>query len=347
MTHGLWGVGTDAIDVANSFGSGLPGVHAVGPLPAALMEEDDGGFAMFPDGNASVARMLVRAMVPDSAPGKGMDDIVSAPFNYSALDRPGQAVRIRLSATAVQARNITLKGQRPAVAVDYVRGTQAFRVNAGGCVLAGYNIMVPHLVPDLPEDQVAALGYAKKAPMIVSNVLLADGNAVSKSRFGSAHSPGRLHSEAWTLSGFGMAPGNPEFDAADPVVIQFYGGVAAPEAGSVARDQYVAGRQKLLKWTFEDLEREVREHLTGLLAESDFDPARDIKALTVNRWPHGYAYEYISLHDPDWEPGQAPHEIGRRRHGNIAIANSDAGAYAYLDSAVAQGLRAVNELITR
>jgi spermidine dehydrogenase len=346
MTHGLWGVGTDAVDVANSFGSGLPGIHAVGPLPAALAGDSREGFAMFPDGNASVARMLVRAMVPGSATGKDMDDIVNASFDYAALDRAGQAVRIRLGATAVQARNITVKGTRPGVSVDYVRDGQAYRVNAGCCILAGYNNMVPALVPDLPTDQVAALGYAEKSPMIVTNILLGDGRAVEKARFGSAHSPGRLHSETWTLTGFGMGPGNREFDPATPLVIQFYGGVAAPEAGPVARHQYVAGRHKLLGWSFEDLEREVREHLAGLLAESAFDPARDIKALTVNRWPHGYAYEYISLHDPDWEPGQAPHEIGRRRHGRIAIANSDAGAYAYLDSAIEQGLRAVNELIS-
>ena len=142
-----------------------------------------------------------------------------------------------------------------------------------------------------------------------------------------------------------MAPGSRDFDPAEPALIQFYGGIGTPEAGPVARDQYKAARRKLLGMSFEDLEREVRDHLAGLLADSNFDPARDIKALTVNRWPHGYAYEYISLHDPDWPAGQAPHEIGRRTHGRIAIANSDAGAYAYLDSAVEQGLRAVDELI--
>jgi spermidine dehydrogenase len=65
----------------------------------------------------------------------------------------------------------------------------------------------------------------------------------------------------------------------------------------------------------------------------------------VNRWPHGYAYEYNSLFDPDWAPGQAPHEIGRSRFGQIAIANSDSGAGAYTDVAINQGYRAVHDLL--
>ncbi len=345
VPHGLWGVGIDALDVANSLETGLPGYHAIGALPAELSGESDERFAMFPDGNASVARMLVRSMVPAAAQGNSMDDIVCADFDYARLDQAGQSVRIRLNATAVQTRNVRLAGNRPGVAVDYVRDGKACRINAGQCILACNNNLVPHLVPDLPEEQTLALQYAQKVPIMVSNVLLADGKAVEQARFGSAHSPGRLHAETWNVSGFGMAPGSRDFDPAEPAVIQFYGGIGAPEAGTVARDQYKAARRKLLSMSFEDLEREVRDHLAGLLADSDFDPARDIKAVTVNRWPHGYAYEYISLHDPDWPAGQAPHEIGRRTHGRIAIANSDAGAYAYLDCAVEQGLRAVDELI--
>jgi spermidine dehydrogenase len=343
--HGLWGAGIDALDVVNCLETGLPGYHAIGALPAELAGESDERFAMFPDGNASVTRMLVRAMVPGAAPGNSMDDIVSASFDYARLDQSGQSVRIRLNATAVQTRNVSLAGNRPGVAVDYVRDGKACRINAGQCILACNNNIVPHLVPDLPEEQTLALQYAQKVPIMVSNVLLADGKAVEQARFGSAHSPGRLHAETWNVSGFGMAPGSRDFDPAEPALIQFYGGIGTPEAGPVARDQYKAARRKLLGMSFEDLEREVRDHLAGLLADSDFDPARDIKALTVNRWPHGYAYEYISLHDPDWPADQAPHEIGRRTHGRIAIANSDAGAYAYLDSAVEQGLRAVDELI--
>jgi spermidine dehydrogenase len=84
-----------------------------------------------------------------------------------------------------------------------------------------------------------------------------------------------------------------------------------------------------------------------VLGGGGFDPARDIEAITVNRWPHGYGYEYNALYDPQWPPGQAPHEIGRRPFGRITIANSDAAATAYTDAAIDQGHRAVEELFNR
>ena len=96
--------------------------------------------------------------------------------------------------------------------------------------------------------------------------------------------------------------------------------------------------------SFTDYEREVREHLAGMLAGGGFDPSRDILAITANRWPHGYAYDRDPLHDPEWREGEAPHEIGRRRFGRIAIANSDAGAAAFVDCAIDQAHRAVQEL---
>jgi spermidine dehydrogenase len=78
-----------------------------------------------------------------------------------------------------------------------------------------------------------------------------------------------------------------------------------------------------------------------------FDPARDIDALTVNRWAHGYAHSYNSLFDPDWTEAEKPWVIGRKPFGQIAIANSDAGASAYTDAAIDQAYRAITELAAR
>jgi len=82
------------------------------------------------------------------------------------------------------------------------------------------------------------------------------------------------------------------------------------------------------------------------LGTGGFDPARDIEAITVNRWPHGYAYEYNPMWDPDWPEGTRPCDIARRRFGRITIANSDAAAAAYTDQAIDQGYRAVQELLS-
>jgi spermidine dehydrogenase len=114
--------------------------------------------------------------------------------------------------------------------------------------------------------------------------------------------------------------------------------------GLPAREQQRLGRAELLGTTYATLERRVREQLARTLAGGGFDPARDIAAITVNRWPHGYAYEYNSMWDPAWKPGESPCEVGRKRFGNIAIANSDAAAYAYTDAAIDQAWRAVSEL---
>ena len=105
----------------------------------------------------------------------------------------------------------------------------------------------------------------------------------------------------------------------------------------------MVSRMELLATTFETFERKVRAQLARLLSAGGFDPARDIEAITVNRWPHGYGYEYNPLFAPDRAEGQAPHIIGRQKFGRIAIANSDSGATAYTDVAIDQAYRAVSE----
>jgi spermidine dehydrogenase len=111
------------------------------------------------------------------------------------------------------------------------------------------------------------------------------------------------------------------------------------------RDQHRMGRAELLTTSFATFEEKIRDQLGRILGPGGFDPARDITAITVNRWPHGYAYEYNPLFDPDWQKGEAPHEIARARFGPITIANSDAAAAAYTDAAIDQAHRAVEELL--
>jgi spermidine dehydrogenase len=337
--HGIWGVGTDALPVAECLALGMPGEHALGELPGGLVRAYEERFAMFPDGNASLARILVRDLIAGVAAGDSMEDVVTARFDYSRLDDPASPVRLRLDSTAVAVVN-----EAGGVAVTYVRGGRAWRVRAGGCVLACYNAIVPYLCPDLPAEQVEALRYPSKIPLVLSNVLLARGTAFARLGLASAYCPRRLHAHAFLAGGVSAGDYRWSRDPETPAVIQLYGAVAAPEAGAVERDQHRAGRRRLYELSFRDFEREIRTHLAGLLGSGGLDPARDIRAITVNRWPHGYAYEYNSLSDPDWPEGRAPHEIGRRRHGRIAIANSDSEARAYVDAAIDAAWRAVHEL---
>jgi spermidine dehydrogenase len=116
------------------------------------------------------------------------------------------------------------------------------------------------------------------------------------------------------------------------------------KAGLPAREQQIAGRLELYRTRFETFERNIRDQLGQILSPGGFDPANDIQAITVNRWSHGYAYEYNSLYDPDWPEEQKPCVIGRQPFGRISIANSDAEAFAYTNAAIDQAYRAVTEV---
>ncbi len=117
--------------------------------------------------------------------------------------------------------------------------------------------------------------------------------------------------------------------------------------GLPSREQHRFGRYDLLGTTFETFERKIRDQLGRMLSAGGFDPAKDIEAITVNRWAHGYAYEYNSLWEPQWSEDQKPCVIGRQPFGSISIANSDAAAYPYIDPAIDQAYRAVQEVAER
>jgi spermidine dehydrogenase len=330
----------DALDYVR-----MPGFKATS-LPAGGFE-DDPYIAHFPDGNASIARLLVRAMIPRVAPGSSMDDIVGARFDYSRLDETGSKVRIRLSSTAVRVEHDGAPDSADRVAVTYVRGGRADRVWARSCVLAGYNAMIPYLCPELPARQREALALAVKVPILYSTVLLRNWQAWKKIGIGAVTAPGSYHANAMidfpvSLGGYEFA-GGPE----DPVVVHMerFGRIAG--TASTPREQFRAERHRMLGTPFANIEREIRTQLTGMLASGGFDPARDILAITVNRWAHGYAYSYNPLFDAVDAEDELPHVIGRARFGRIAVANSDAGARPTIDSAIDQAHRAIEDLARR
>lgn len=343
-TDGYWGVATDGLSVIEALGGGLPGAHRLGEFAQELLAGMDDRMAMFPDGNASVARLLVRSLLPDVSGGDASGDIVTARFDYSKLDNPDASVRLRLNSTAVEVVNKPNQEDGEQVWVTYVKDGQAYRVSAAHCVLACNNNVIPFMCPQLPEEQSRALQYQVRRPMISSNVLMRNARAAQKLGIASAYCPGRLHANAFLVTGVNSKEYHPAFNPEQPAVMQFFGSMTLPLQGMNPREQHRAGSVKMLAMTFEDYERELRTTLGGMLGPGGFDPAEDILAITVNRWPHGYAYDYLDLWDPQWAPGKAPNEIGRQRFGQIAIANSDAGADAYLQVAVDQAWRAVSEL---
>jgi spermidine dehydrogenase len=336
---------------------GYPGFAGLGlgPIAAApRMSYTAAGYASggsyrfhYPDGNASIARLLVRALVPVAMPGHSGEDVVSATADYSALDRAGAPVRVRLNSTAMRVRHVG-SGDAQQVEVAYVRGKQLQTVRGSRVVLACWNMMIPFICPDLPQAQKEALHYLVKVPLVYTNVALRNWKAFEKLGVSSISSPGLWHASI-TLNNAG--PAMADYTAAsgapdEPIVVRLTRTPNNPGLPS-AREQHKAGRLELLQTPFSTFERRIREQFARVLDGGGFDPARDIAAITVNRWPHGYGYEYNPLYDPEWAAGEAPHEIGRRPFGRIAIANSDAGATAYTDVAIDQASRAVDDLLNR
>ncbi len=321
---------------------GLPGLNATALPSNALFSEPY--IDHFPDGNASVARLLVRGLIPEVAPGSTMEDVVTARFDYGRLDARDSKVRLRLSSTAVRAQNDGAPASAKRVGVTYVQGGHAYRVWGRSCVLACYNAIVPALCPELPDAQRGALALAVKAPILYTSVLLRDWRAWKKLGLGAVSAPGSYHSVA--MLDFPVSLGGYAFsrDPDQPIVVHMERFATRPDAGATPREQYRAGRHELLSTPYENIEREIRSQLAGTLGGGGFDPARDIAAITVNRWAHGYAYWHNPLVDPKYADGQYPHEVGRQRFGRIAIANSDAAGRAVINAAIDEAHRAVGEL---
>jgi spermidine dehydrogenase len=351
LTHSEWGVGIDAVPALDAWGFGYPGFDGLGLKPgrAPRMGYTGGGYAEggsysfhFPDGNASIARLLVRALVPTAIPGRDAIDIVTAPTDYAQLDKPASQVRLRLSSIVALVRNQGTPAESTGVKVVYSRFGALRQVWARDCVLACWNGVVPYICPELPAAQKEALRYQVKTPLIYASVALRSWRAFAKLGVSNVYFPAMYYANvalnaATNIGGYRSVAGVDE-----PVLLHMVRTPCAP--GLSQRDQNRVGRAEMQDTSFEDFERHIRDQLGRTLAPGGFDPASDITAITVNRWPHGYAYEYNSLFDPNWPMGQAPHEIGRKRCGRIAIANSDSGAGAYTDVAIDQAHRAVTEL---
>jgi spermidine dehydrogenase len=352
-THGLFGVGIDGVAALDCWGLRFPGFQGMNLTPdpyrrmgftamgEATPEKEPYHFH-FPDGNASIARLLVRALVPDAAKGHTAEDIVTANFDYSKLDRSASSVRIRLSSTAVRVRHDGDPGSAKDVQITYAREKKVYNVRAKGAILACWNMMIPYLCPELPDTQKEALRYGSKVPLVYSVVAVENWKAFHKLGIQRVSSPGMYHTgvgldQAVSIGGYKCSQSPDE-----PVLLRMTRTPCMP--GLSERDQHRAGRGELLTTSFEVFERNIRDQLSRILSAGGFDPARDIAAITVNRWPHGYAYEYNPLWDPDWAEGQRPCDIARSRFGRIAIANSDAAAAAYTDQAINQAYRAVHEL---
>ncbi len=372
MLWSLWGVGTESIPAFGAFSDGLPGFSGLGftedegttepeneMYDISTYDETIEGFMSknevsdepyifhFPDGNATIARLLVRKMIPNAISGNTMEDIVTAKADYSQLDLPDQNTKIRLESTVISVKNVN-----GGVEVIYVNQGKLYKVSGKKCILACYNGIIPELCPELPNKQKEALKYNVKVPLVWIQVAMKNWHMFANKGISRAISPNSFFNNMYI--DFPVSIGDYQYPQtfAEPVVFLMNHVPTRPYEGLTNREQHRKGRYDILKLSFQDYEDKIIDHLSAMFG-SDFKE-EDLAGITVNRWAHGYSYEYNSLFDNAFFDGRMPdsidnerypHVIGRKPFGNISIANSDSGGSAYVDAAIVQADRAVNELL--
>jgi spermidine dehydrogenase len=306
-----------------------------------IMVDEDPYVHHFPDGNASLARLLVRKMIPNVGPGDSFEDIVLSRFDYSELDKSSNIVRIRLNSTAVNVEHLGDPDSSNEVLVNYINDKKSYRVRGKGVVMACYNVMIPHIVPDLPEEQAAALSRTMRIPLFYSTVGLRQWRAMQEMEIGVAISPGNMHQAVLMDFPVSLGGHNCTRTPDDPCAILMVGCPYGETVGAPPIEQFREARRRMLRLKFEDYENEIREHLTGMLPKGSFDFDRDVESITVNRWSHGYGYRGTALFDSDLRESVLK---GRKPFGRITIANIDSGLSSYVHVAIDQAWRAVKEL---
>ena len=324
-----WGsTGTELMSIAAARSCG-----ALGFAPVAVYDEDNPYIHHFPDGNAGVARALVKWLIPGVARGNSAEELVLAKFNYAGLDKSSNTARIRLNSTVVKVAHIDEPRNSSDVSINYINDNKSYQVHAKGVVMACYNMIIPHIVSGLPEEQSAALKLQDKSPLQYTTVGLRNWRAMKALGIGVAMSPGNMHQTV--LMDFPVSMGGYEYTKTsdDPCVIQM---ISCPygKFGEPRREQFREARYRMLGLQFNDYEQEIRSHLSGMFPRELFNFDRDVASISVNRWAHGYS---------DGGPGDST-RIGRQPFGRITIANCDSAASSDAKTAMMMGHRAVNEL---
>lgn len=360
--YGSFVVSPDAIPAIYFRDNGYPGFAGLNleDLPPEVLINEPGGAhgrenierarsgdpdMYFPDGNATITRLLVRSLIPDAVTAGDMEGILTAAVDYSRLDRGDQDCRIRLNSMVV---NVQHQGSDQ-VRTEYINNGQAYAVSSDNVVLACWNTVIPYICPELPATQKEALAYGTKSPLVYGGALLRNWQSFVDAGISRVSAPTSFYSslglQASVTMGDYQAPRNPE----EPIVMRFSAYFDAPGQNLNRREQHIVGRNEMLQTSFDSFEDKLRDQMMRVLGPAGFDDERDIVGLTVNRWPHGYSYSYNPMNEPEeWAytaTDTRPCVVGRQQAGRIAIANADAAASPHSDAAINEAYRAVAELL--
>jgi len=339
--HDFFAIGIDLLPAFEAASTGYPGFDGIGlpthPHDSAKLESPY--IHHFPDGNASIARLLVRKLMPQVAPGSTMEDIVLAPFDYSGLDTPGTLTRLRLNSTVVKLQN-----RSGAVDIGYMQDGELRRVQAKHAIYAGYNMMLPYVLDELKLEQRAALAHGVKAPLVYVKLAVKNWRGWMNAGVHEITNTTGFYSRVKldypvSIGGY-KAPRTPD----EPIILHLVH-VPIPDNAADQRSAWRIGRQRLYETPFATFEMKASEELTRMLGSKNFDPKQDVAAISVYRWGHGYAYGFNTLFDKDEDA--LLQDVARAPVGRIAIANSDAAWSAYAHAAINEAARAAHTVTHR
>ncbi len=335
-TRDLFALSADLVSAWAAAGIELPGFQGLDLGPDNEMNyEREPYIYHFPDGNASIARLLVRALIPQAAIGSTMDDIVTARFAYEALDAPSNTVRLRLSSTVVELKNTATHAE-----LLYVGAAGVRRVRARRIIYSGYGAMLPYLCAELPPEQREALQGCVRMPLVYVTAALRNWRPFVRAGVHYIYNPSGLYT-AMKLD-YPVSLGCYRFARSpdEPILLHLSHIPQPPTPIPDRQASLRAARLVLYGRPFSDFESALRDFLTRSVGPFGFNVDADLAAITVNRWGHGYANDFG---DTRTRPAFAP--ASRRPVGRISIGSSDTGWDAYAHVAIDEGTRAAREAV--
>jgi spermidine dehydrogenase len=329
------GLGPDALSAYSDYAFEM--LH---PLP----EEKGGSDQMFPGGNATIARLMLKSLVPAAIYGPhSVEGVCRNRVNFAALDTPGTAVRIRLSSTVVHVEHDGEVGKAETVSIAYSKKGKLYRIKTRSAVMAGGCWTTRHIVKDLPQTQRQAYAQFYRSPCMMVNVAVRNWRFLYKMGMSGCRWFEGLgnYMEVCKLALTGVE--TPTIGPDSPIVLSLK--VLYSYPGSPTEEQGHRGRAEMLATSFRDYERQIREQFSEMFARGGFDARRDFAGMILNRWGHAYLSPQPGFFfGRDGQP--APREILRSApFGRIAFANTDlAGAMDHRYS-ILEAKRAAGQLL--
>jgi len=299
---------------------------------------------MFPGGNTTIARLIVKNLIPGALDGAETVKAVTANnINFPALDTPQTNARVRLSSTAISVQHDREPDKSNFVSIAYLKDGKIYRVKARSAVLAGGSWTTKHIVQDLPELHRRAYAEFYRSPCMMANIAVRNWRFLYKMGMSGCRwfeGVGN-YMDVRRLATVGIDDATISPDS--PIVLTLKVLYAYP--GLPTEEQGRRGRTEMLGTSFRDYEQRIREQFDAMFAHVGFDAKRDIAAVILNRWGHAYLNPQPGFFfGSNGKP--APREVLRSTpFGRIAFANTDlAGAMDHRYS-ILEAHRAVGQLV--